>query len=136
MGTNASVKSRFSLGCNEWVAASGDPRVRTVMYARGGVGDPKSLEEQWVVPRCVENTWCIKVGSVRDTGAAHNGVASLVWEKHMEVSDEECMMDGDTNKRVLVYDVVILGSTLVFDGAEWDILYHHLLRFVMGQYNP
>ena len=46
----------------------------------------------------------------------------------MEVPDEERMMDEDTNERVLVYHAVILGSTQVFDCAEWDILYHHLSR--------
>ena len=28
-----------------------------------------------------------------------------------------------------MYDVVILGSTQVFDFVEWDILYHHLSRW-------
>ena len=47
----------------------------------------------------------------------------------MDVPDEERMMDEDINERVLVYNVVVLGSGQVFDGAEWNILYHHLSRW-------
>ena len=100
-----------------------------MMYAQGDMGDPDSLKPQWVVPCCVEDTWRVRVGSMRDTGAAYNGVVALVWDSGMEVPDEEHMMDEVTNERVLVYNAVILGSTHVFDGAEWDILYHHLSQW-------
>ena len=128
-GTGASVESRFSLGFSEQAAASGDTKFCIVMYAQGEVGDPDNLDPQWVVPSCAEDDQHVKVRSMKDTGATYNDIIALVWDLHMEVLDKEHMIDEDTNERVLVYNVVILGRRQVFDGAEWDILYHHLSRW-------
>ena len=45
------------------------------------------------------------------------------------MDEEEYLYDEDTNEQVLWYDLVILGSTRVFDRAGWDILYCLLLRW-------
>ena len=112
-------------------------RASTVMYiqervegqgilAHGCVG----VKPQWVVPDGAEETWQLVVGSMEDVGAAYDGVVAMVWDLCWEMSDDdEYLFDEDTNKRVLVYDVVILGSTWVFYGAEWNILYHHLSQW-------
>ena len=64
-----------------------------------------------------------------NVGTAYHGFVAMVWDSRWKMDWEEHLLDADTPVWDLVYDVVILGSTPVFDGAERDILYHPLSRW-------
>ena len=64
-----------------------------------------------------------------DVGTAYHGVVAMVWDWRWEMDEDEYLYDENTNSRDLVYYVVIQSSSQIFDGAEWDILYHHLSRW-------
>ena len=70
-----------------------------------------------------------RIGSMVNVGTEYHGLVAMVWDSRWEVDEDFYLLDADTPARDLVYNVVILGSVQVFDGAGWDILYHHLLRW-------
>ena len=76
--------------------------------------------------RCRAGEALFNVGSMDDEGLVYDGLVAVVWDWSWEIPGDEDVLYEDNNDRVLVYDLVILGSTRVFDCAEWDILYHHL----------
>ena len=69
------------------------------------------------------------VGLMGDEDSVYDGLVGIIWGEGWEMDEEAYLYDEDTNDRVLVYDVVILGSTRVFDCDGWDVLYHHLARW-------
>ena len=68
-------------------------------------------------------------------GTGYHGLVAMVWNKRWEMDEEEYLYDEDTNAPDLWYDVVILGSTQVFDRAGWDILYRPLLRWASASHD-
>ena len=69
------------------------------------------------------------VGSIEDTGSVIDGLVGIVWDWRWEIYEDEYLSDEDTNGITLVYDMIILGSTWVFNGAEWDILYNRQAKW-------
>ena len=65
-----------------------------------------------------------------DEGSVYDGLVGLIcdydWKR---LDDDDNFFDEDTNDRIFVYDVVILGSTQVFDCDGWDVLYHPLAQW-------
>ena len=112
--------------------------METVMMARGRVNTPiadrtRSRVFFGVGPKWIDQDgpggepfW---VGLMEDEDSVYDGLVGIIWGEGWEMDEEAYLYDEDTNDRVLVYDVVILGSTRVFDCDGWDVLYHHLARW-------
>ena len=72
----------------------------------------------------------LRVGWMEDEGLVYDRLVGVIWGWGWSFpDDDEDFFDEDTNDRVLVYNVVILGSIQVFDCDGWDVLYHHLARW-------
>ena len=70
-----------------------------------------------------------RVGSVVTGDTVYHGLVAMVWDLGWEMDKDEYLLDKDTDARDLVYDLVILGSTQVFERSGWDVLYHHLSQW-------
>ena len=67
---------------------------------------------------------------MEDKRKVYDGLVGVIWDWEWTIpDDDDDYFDEDTDDRVLVYDVVILGSARVFDHDEWDVLYHHVARW-------
>ena len=112
--------------------------METVMMARGRVNTPIADRTRSRVFFGVGPEWIDQdgpggepfwVGLMEDEDSVYDGLVGIIWGEGWEMDEEAYLYDEDTNDRVLVYDVVILGSTRVFDCDGWDVLYHHLARW-------
>ena len=70
-----------------------------------------------------------RVGSVVTEDMSYHGLVAMVWDSRWEMNEDAYLSDPDTLSWDLVYNLVILGSRQVFDGAGWDILYNPLARW-------
>ena len=94
-----------------------------------------------VVPTEAGDSQSVHIGRLRSVNVEYDGydtvdydgVVALIWERYMdrdESSDDEEGYDEDDDSRVLYYDAVIVGSSQVFQYAEWDRLYYPMSEWV------
>ena len=95
------------------------------------------IEPVWVVQDGVRSEQ-IKVGWVVDANSEYDGLVGVIWDYDWKrLDDDEYFFDEDTNDRIFVYDVVILGSARAVDLDGWSNHYHHLARWAStGRKNP
>ena len=116
------------VGCGEYIVLEAVSQTETVMYAWGRARCTWS-GNQVVYPSAVGGGERFQVGTMEDEGTEYHGLVAMVWDKNWKMDEEEYLFDEDTNERVLWYDLVILGSTRVFDRTGWDILYWPLSQW-------
>ena len=95
---------------------------------------------QWVVPTDGGVSQSVHIGRLRganvehdgDSNVDYDGVVAMIWKKYMDRddSDDEQFYDEDDISQVLYYDAVIVGSSQVFQYAEWDRLYYPMSEWV------
>ena len=116
------------VGCGEYVVLEAVSPTETAMYVWGRARRTRS-GARVIYPSAMGGSERFRVGTLEDVGTEYHGLVALVWDKEWKMDEEEYLYDEDTLARVLWYDLVILGSTRVFDRAGWDILYSPLSRW-------
>ena len=130
IGTHVDVvgDGYVQVGRGAYVVLQTDALDLTGMYAWGRERRTRS-GNRVVYPSAMGGSKRFLVGEIVNVGMEYHGLVALVWGSGWEMEEEEYLYDKDTLSPDLVYDLVILGSTQVFDGSGWDILYHHLSRW-------
>ena len=126
-GSDSSVESGFSATTNTVMLAEG--RVDQPVASRTRAGLAFGIEPVWVVQDGMRSEQ-IEVGWVVDADAEYDGLVGVIWDYDWKrPDDDEYFFDEDTNDRIFVYDVVILGSARAVDLDGWSNHYHHLARW-------
>ena len=73
---------------------------------------------------------------MEDADSEYDGLVGMIWDfEWKRQDDDDDFFDEDTNDCIFLFNVVILGSTRVFECEGWGQLYHHLSRWASSGRN-